>query len=81
VRILHVRPDHVGGRVTQGTLRSRRRISEGTDERQHLPLWSLCQYRGRNSTSSKEQLINHEGREEHEGKMDFAKKRKEEISS
>src|SRR5438034_5989138 len=56
VRILHVRPDHVGRCIAQGTLRSRRCGGEGTDERQHLPLRSLCQYRGRDPTSSQKHL-------------------------
>ena len=56
VRLLHVRPDHVGRCVAQGTLRSRRRGGEGTDERQHLPLRRLCQYRGRDPTSSQKHL-------------------------
>src|SRR5919106_1291371 len=57
VRILHVRPDHVGGGVAQGTLRPRRRGGEGTDERQHLPLRSLCQYRRGNPKSSQKHLV------------------------
>src|SRR6266542_3854198 len=56
VRILHVRPDHVGRCLAQGALRSRRRGCKGTDERQHLPLRGLRQYRGRDPTSSQERL-------------------------
>ena len=56
VRLLHVRPDHVGRCIAQGTLRPRRRGGEGTDERQHLPLRRLCQYRGRDPTSSQKHL-------------------------
>src|SRR5256714_43922 len=39
--------------------RSRSRGREGTDERQHLPLRSLCQYRGRDTTSSPRYLASH----------------------
>src|SRR5438034_1096004 len=56
VRILHVRPDHVGRCIAQGTLRSRRCGGEGTDERQHLPMRRLCQDRGRDPTNSQKHL-------------------------
>ena len=56
VRVLHVRPDHVGRRVAQGTVRSRRRGREGIDERQHLPLRRLSQHRGRDPASSQKRL-------------------------
>ena len=56
MRLLHVGPNHVGGRAAQRTLRSRRCVSEGTDERQHLPLRRVRQHRGRHSTSSQERL-------------------------
>src|SRR6185295_19149163 len=55
--ILHVRADHVGCGVTQRTLWSRRRGGEGADERQHLPLRSLCQHRGRDPTGSQKRLV------------------------
>ena len=41
--------------LAQGALRPRRRGREGTDERQHLPLRGLSQYRGRDPASSQEQ--------------------------
>ena len=56
VRLLHVRPDHVGRCVAQGTMRPRRRGREGTDERQHLPMRGLCQHRGRDPASSQERV-------------------------
>ena len=56
VRLLHVGPDHVGRRVAQGTVRSRRCGREGTDERQHLPLRRLPQHRGGDPASSQERL-------------------------
>ena len=47
MRLLHVRPDHVGGGVASRSRAVRRRGREGTDERQHLPLRRLPQHRGR----------------------------------
>src|SRR4029453_8941756 len=57
MRLLHVGPNHVGGGVAQRTLRPRRRGGKGTDERQHLPLRRLRQYRGRDPTSSQKRLV------------------------
>src|SRR4030095_10066970 len=56
MRLLHVGPNHVGGGVAQRTLRPRRRGGKGTDERQHLPLRRLRQYRGRDPTGSQKHL-------------------------
>src|SRR4029077_12327135 len=57
MRVLHVGPDHVGRCIALRNLRFRRRGGEGCNDRQYLPLWSLCQYRGCNPTSSQEYLV------------------------
>src|SRR5437588_2548140 len=56
MRLLYVRPDHVGRRIAQRALRFRRRSREGVNERQHLPLRRLRQYSHRDPTGSKTRL-------------------------
>src|SRR5205807_2159357 len=56
MRLLYVRPDHVGRRIAQRALRSRRRSREGANERQHLPLRRLRQYRRSDPTGSTTRL-------------------------
>src|SRR5579871_6634769 len=46
MRILHARPDHVGRRADCGGASPLRRRDPRADERQHLSLRSLHQYRG-----------------------------------
>src|ERR1051326_1345979 len=60
MRVLHVRADNVGGGTPQGTWRSGRRGCEGTDERQHLPLWRVREYRRRDPAGSKKRLATEE---------------------
>ena len=52
MRLLHIRPDHVGGRALERTVRAGRRGGEGIHERQHLPLRRVSEHRGRDSKSA-----------------------------
>src|SRR5437773_1032169 len=62
MRILHFRADHVGSGPNEGAVRSRRRSRKGTDERQHLPLRCLRQYRRSDPTGSTTRLKPRAGR-------------------
>src|SRR5258705_242202 len=52
VRLLHFRPDHVGGGACERTVRTGRCGGEGIHERQHLPLRRVSEHRGRDSASA-----------------------------
>src|SRR6202045_2041618 len=49
VRVLHVRPDHVGGDAFERTMRTGGRGREGVNEWQYLPVRRLSQHRRRDS--------------------------------
>ena len=51
VRLLHARPDHVGGGADQGRPRRQRRGNPRVDERQHLPLRRLPEHCRRGAPS------------------------------
>src|SRR4030088_868345 len=44
MRLLHLRPNHVGGGAVERTVRAGGHGREGIHERQYLPLWSVSQH-------------------------------------
>ena len=52
VRLLHVRPNHVGRGAARGAMRAGRRRGQRAHERQHLPLRRVREHRGGHPTSA-----------------------------